>query len=231
MKPKKVIIIFGQPGAGKSIQAEFLSEKFGFYHIETSEILEKKFKEKQEKNFITIKGKKYYLNKQEILFKSGKLTDPIVVAYLIKEKIKELFNQGKSLVFSGSPRTIYEAETLIPYLKKLYGKENIKIILLEITPDETVWRNTHRRICELMGHLILFNKETKKLKKCPLDGSKLLKRPDLDKPATIRVRLKEYNKKTFPIIDYFEKQGLKVEKLNGSLPPAEVFKNILKVLD
>ena len=37
---KKVIIIFGAPGAGKGTQAELLSEKLGFYHLESSKVIE-----------------------------------------------------------------------------------------------------------------------------------------------------------------------------------------------
>ena len=78
-----------------------------------------------------------------------------------------------------------------------------------------------------MRHPILYSKETEKLKRCPLDGSKLLKRKGLDDPEVIKVRLKEYQERTFPLIEYFEKEGLEVQKINGSPPPADVFKNIL----
>jgi len=56
-----------------------------------------------------------------------------------------------------------------------------------------------------MRHSILFNDETKDLTICPLDGSKLVKREGLDDPKTIKVRLKEYAERTYPIFDYFEK--------------------------
>jgi len=150
---------------------------------------------------------------------------------LVKEEIKKLFREGKNLVLAGSPRTLYEGEKLIPLLKKLYGLKNIKVVLLEISAKETIFRNTHRRICELMRHPILYSKETKNLKHCPLDGSKLLKRKGLDDPETIKVRLKEYKERTLPLIDFFKKQKLKVIKISGSPPPAVVFKNILKSLN
>jgi adenylate kinase family enzyme len=68
------------------------------------------------------------------------------------------------------------------------------------------------------------------LKRCPLDGSRLIKRGKLDKPETIKVRLKEYEERTFPVIEYLKERKIKVEKVNGSPPPAIVFENILKKL-
>jgi adenylate kinase family enzyme len=129
---------------------------------------------------------------------------------------------------SGSPRTLYEAKEVTPLLKKLYGPKNIKIVLLSVSAKESIFRNSHRRICELMRHPILYSKETAQLKKCPLDGSKLIKRKGLDDPAIIKVRLKEYRERTWPLIGYFKKEGLSVKKINGSPPPAIVFKSILK---
>jgi len=141
-----------------------------------------------------------------------------------------LAKENQNLVLAGSPRSLDEGKRIIPLLKKLYGLKNIKIILLEISPEETIFRNSHRRICQLMRHPILYSAQTLKLKRCPLDGSKLVKRGSLDKPETIKIRLKEYKERTFPLIDYFKKEGLKVTKINGSPPPAIVFKNILKAI-
>jgi adenylate kinase family enzyme len=44
------------------------------------------------------------------------------------------------------------------------------------------------------------------------------------------VRLKEYKERTFPVIEYLKKRKIKVEKINGSPPPAIVFEEILKKL-
>jgi len=220
----------GPPGAGKGTQAELLAEKLNLYYFETSKILEEKFSQAKNEVF-EIEGKKYSLKEEKKLWLEGKLCSPPFVTFLVLEKIKQLFKEGKNLVLSGSPRTLYEGERLIPLLKKLYGVKNIKVILLKISPKETLKRNSQRRICELMRHPILATKkEFLKLKYCPLDGSKLLKRKGLDDPETIKTRIKEYKERTLPLIDYFKKEGLKVIEISGSPPPATVFKNILKAL-
>ena len=229
-KNSRVIIVLGAPGSGKGTQAELLSEKLNYYYFETSKILEDKFENAKRGEFIKVEGKVYKIDKEKKFWKTGILCSPPFVSYLVKQKIKELNKDGKSLILSGSPRTIYEGKQIIPLLKKLYGKKNIKVVLLEINAKETLFRNSHRRICKLMRHPIMYSKETKDLTKCPLDGSKLIKRKGLDDPESIKVRLKEYRKRTLPLIDYLREKGLAVKKVNGSPPPGPVFKNVLKAI-
>ena len=53
---KQVIILFGQPGAGKGTQAEILSDKTGYYHFESSKVIEACFEnENPEKVFSSIR--------------------------------------------------------------------------------------------------------------------------------------------------------------------------------
>ena len=227
---KQVIIIFGPPGAGKGTQAGLLAERLGFYYFETSKILERAFSPDNKEKELEIDGKIYTMEEERKKWKSGELNSPPFVTQLVQKNIKNLFEQGESIILAGSPRTIYEAERVTPVLEKLYGKENIKVILLEIKPEETIFRNSHRKICELMRHSILFNKETENLTTCPLDGSRLVKRKDLDAPETIKVRIKEYTERTLPMIEYFKKNNIKVKKINGEQTVSDVFKDILEAV-
>ena len=231
---KQVIILFGPPGAGKGTQSELLSEKMGLYLFETSKILERKFKETQRPSFnekeryVTVGAEKFDVLEEFEIWKKGELCSPPYVTQLVIGEIKNLFNADKSLVLAGSPRTVYEVERVIPTLEKLYGKENVKIVLIEISSEQTIFRNSHRKICELIRHPILFNKETENLTLCPLDGSKLVKRKDLDDPETIKVRIKEYSERTFPMVDWFNRNDFKVNKINGEQSVADVFKDVLQ---
>jgi len=232
MKPSKkpnVVIIMGPPGSGKGTQAELLAERLNIFHLETSKIIEANLKDIKKSDFVIIKGKKYFLIKERKTRETGGLMSPPLINFWIKNKVKELKKEGKGIIFSGSPRTLYEGKELAPFLKKIYGAKNIKIIFLELSAKESIWRNSHRKTCELMRHPILFTKETKKLTKCPFDGSKLLFRKD-DSPEVIKVRLKEYRERTFPLIALFKKQGLKVKRVNGEQPVVDVFEDILRAL-
>ena len=227
---KKVIILFGPPGAGKGTQAELLSEKLSLYYFETSKILEKEFNNPSQE-VVEIDNEKFKASNEKQLWLEGKLCSPPFVSYLVKENIKKLASEGENLILAGSPRTVYEGEKVIPLLKELYGEENIRVILIEIGPEETIFRNSHRRICELMRHPILYSEETKNLSICPLDGSKLVRREGLDDPETIKIRLKEYTDRTYPVIEIFKEQGIKVKKVNGEQSVADVFKEILSAIE
>ena len=227
---KQVIIIFGAPGAGKGTQAGLLSENLGYYHLESSKVLEYCFKNEDLNKVFSIDGKDYSVGEEIENWKTGVLTSPPFITVLMMEQIKKLAGQGESFIMSGSPRTIYEVEKEMPVLEKLYGKENIKIILIGITAETTIFRNSHRKICELMRHSILFNRETENLTICPIDGSNLVKRKDLDDPETIKVRIKEYNGRTLPMVEYFEKNIFQVRKINGEQFVADVHKDILKAI-
>lgn len=226
---KQVVIILAPPGSGKGTQSTLLSDKLGLHYFETSKILEQAFAN-QAQEFIEAEGKKYYKKDEEKLWQEGILCSPPFVTVLVQEKIKKLFKAGEGIIFAGSPRTLYEGERIIPLLKELYSQENIKAVLIKLSAKESIFRNSHRRICELMRHPILYTKETAELDKCPLDGSKLVKRKGLDDPETIKVRLKEFKDRTFPLVDFFKKQGLEIKEVNGEQPVADVFNDILKAL-
>jgi len=225
-----VVILMGSPGAGKGTQGTLLSERLNLYYFETSSILEQSFNSAKKTDYVVIKGKKYFFSKEKELWLGGALCDPPFVSYLVKEKIKELFKMGKNLLLSGSPRTIGEAAEIMPLIEKSYGKKNVKIILLDISAKDSIFRNSHRRICQLMRHPILYSEETKNLKRCPLDGSKLVSRKGLDNPETIKVRLKEYKERTLPLIDYLKKRHLSIKKINGRGTVSQVFERALRAL-
>lgn len=226
----KIIILLGPPGSGKGTQANLLAEKLGFYHFETSKIIEHKIKISKKDEFIEADGKKYFLKDEKKKWEEGELCSPPFVVSLLKEKISLLAKEDEEIVFSGSPRTLYEVEKMAPFLEKLYGKKDIKIINISISAEQSIWRNSHRRICELMRHSILWTEQNKNLIYCPLDGSKLIKRK-LDDAETIKTRLGEYKNRTFPVIEFLKKENFSIVKINGEQSVADVFGEILSKLN
>jgi adenylate kinase len=233
MKPfnqKQIIILIGPPGAGKGTQAELLADKISLYYLETSKIIEANIMEAKEGDYEEVGGKKYFMVEERNRWKSGKLNTPEVVTFWLNEKIRELSKEGKGIIMAGSPRTLYEAENEAPVLKKEYGLKNIKVVLINLSAEQSIFRNSHRRLCQLMRHPILYIKETKNLTICPLDGSKFVRREGLDDPETITVRLKEYENRTLPLVDYLKKESFDVKEVNGEQSVADVFKDILKAI-
>lgn len=227
---KKVIIIIGPPGSGKGTQAELLAEKLGLFYFETSKVIEANIKLAKEEEEIVIDGQGFSLAREKELFNQGMLNTPAVVAFWVRREIEKLVEQNKSLILAGSPRTLYEGKELIPLFKTLYGLENIKVILIKLSSQESIWRNTRRKICSLCRHPVPSTEATKNLTQCPKCGGELVSRGDLDKEATIKVRLKEYEERTKPLPEYFKEEGLKTKEVEGEQSIEEVHQDILKVI-
>lgn len=216
---KQLVIFIAPPGASKGTQADLLAKKFGFYHLETSKIIEEKFKNADPQDQKIQEEKKRWL--------AGELTDPRLVVDWFAEKISSLVGESKSLVLSGSLRTLYETKELLPILNELVGKDSIKIFYITLSEEESVKRNTGRRICEKNRHPIPNFPEYQNLTVCPQDGSPLITR-GLDKPEIIRERFRVYKAETEPVLDYLRQQGYKVIEINGEQPIEKVFEDILK---
>jgi adenylate kinase len=226
---QKVIILFGPPGAGKGTQSELLASKFYFYNLDTGRVLEEKFKNVKPGERIEIDGKMYPVADELEKQHKGVLCSVEFTAFLMNKRIAEIHGLGKSLILSGSPRSLPEARMEIPVLEKIYGKENINIFFLDLPAEQTIFRNSNRRVCELMRHSILYIPENASLKRCPLDGSRLMHRND-DNVETIKVRLAEYEQTTAPLEDFYTKEKFCVKKINADQYVEDVFSEILVAL-
>src|SRR3989344_1350295 len=212
---KQVVIFIAPPGAGKGTQAELIAKRFGFKHIETSKLGEAKINDPElvKKDPEVAEAKRKY--------DSGELFPPPWTVKLIMEKIRELAAAGSGVVFSGSPRTLYEAKNEMPELEKLYGRENIKIFNITLSEKESIKRNSSRRICQLNRHPIPGFPHYQDLTTCPEDGSPIIIRT-LDKPETIKERYRVYMAETKPVLDYLKLSDFNVITINGEQPIGRV---------
>lgn len=221
---KKVIIIYGPPGSGKGTQALKIAESLGLEHFDTGSVIEKKVLDPKAQNDPIIQ-------RERKNFESGNLCTPKWVAEkIVNGEVRKLKKQGKGVVFSGSPRTLPEVKELIPILENLYGKENIHILRLNVSPETSIFRNSHRRVCDDCSFAMVYTPENEKLNQCPRCGGKLVKRI-LDKPETIKKRLKEFKERTDPIYEYLWERDYQIIDIDGNNASVEeVAQNILKVL-
>ena len=225
-KSLRAVLLFGPPGSGKGTQADLVATRLGFFHVDSSKTLEEWFRNVDDEEAIEVDGQKSYALDERKLWEGGILMSPPVVAHIMQEKIRQVHSGGKNIVTSGSLRTLYEAAHLYPILEELYGKENIMAFFLKLDANQSIYRNSHRRICELVRHSILWNEETEKLLHCPLDGSTLVKRANLDDEETIKIRLKEYEERTEPVFAYLEGNGISIKEIDGNRSAAPVFHDI-----
>lgn len=221
---KKAIIIYGPPGSGKGTQANLLASNLGFVHFDTGRYLEKIVHDPA-----NVKNK--IIQRERKNFDTGILMTPSWVLEIVTENTKKLAAVNSDIVFSGSPRTMFEAFgdskhiSLIKTLEKLYGKKNIKIIYIDVSAKTSIFRNSHRTVCPVCDASVLYKKGAM-APHCPICASPVKKRT-LDKPEIIKVRLKEYKQRTFPILRGLKKLGYKINFIKGEQPPYKVFKNIL----
>lgn len=226
MGNKEAVIFIGPPGAGKGTQAILLEEELGFYHLETAQLIEQKFTTSKPED-----SDYEEIERERILFDKGILLTPKFIARLLIEQIRKLSKENASVVFSGSPRTVFEAEHVIPVLIEEYGLENVYIIHIPVSEETSIKRNSHRRICEKSRHPIPYTIETKDLKFCPEDGSSLITRGVLDSPETIKIRLKEYKERTAPVLDLVkDKFSLKIHRVDGEKPIGDRFEEIKYII-
>ncbi len=222
----RAVIIYGPPGAGKGTQAELLSKRFGWVNFDTGHYLETLlYSPGWKKNPI--------LKRERQLFDSGKLNTPSWVLKIVSEATKKIGKAGLDIIFSGSPRTLFEAfgdkrqKGLLALLNKIYGKKNIFIFYLDIKPQTSIRRNSSRLICSVCGMPIMGKAD---LKQCAFCGGKVKKR-SLDDPEVIKVRLKQFKERTLPILSAARKAGYKVYQINGEPAPLTVHRSILKKLN
>ncbi len=217
---KWTVFLIGPPGSGKGTQADLLAEKFGLVHVQTSKLGEAKINDaelvKRDPEVAEVKR----------LYDQGELFPPPWTVKIVLEKVKELADKGRGIIFSGSPRTIYEIEQELPYFENLYGKENVKVVSLKIDERESINRNIHRRICKANNHPIPNFDQFKNIKFCPHDGSEIITR-SLDTPDTIKTRNEVYKRRTEPVLDFLKKKGYKIIEINGTQPIQKVFADML----
>ncbi len=230
MKNHKLVIIIGPPGSGKGAQALLLADKKKMNRLEASKLLEKKFLKSTGEDLVKFGEEEFSMKEQERRWREGLLCEDGFVAHVIMEKIAKVEDDFGSILLDGYPRTVGQAELALPFLFTHYKKEDILVIYLGVEEEESLRRNTSRRVCSLMRHSIIDLPETKALTVCPIDGSSLEKRT-MDNPETIKVRLKKFTDKTLPAINFLEKEGVKVVKIDGMGSISDVFFRVLKEVE
>jgi adenylate kinase len=211
------LILLGPPGAGKGTQAQRMVDRYHIPQVSTGDILRAAVKENTP---LGMKAKAFMDNGQLV-------TDEIVIR-IIEERLQAK-DCDPGFILDGFPRTIPQAEALQPILTKI-GKKIDHVINIEVDPEELVRRLTGRRTCKHCGAMFhLLFQPPKKKGICDRCGGALYQRED-DKEETIRTRLKEYEKQTAPLIQYYqEKKTLRT--IQGVGGPDQIFNQIAHLLD
>jgi len=211
------LILLGPPGAGKGTQAQMIVERYRLPQISTGDILRAALKEG------TPLGKK-----AKTFMDRGELVPDEVVIGIIDERLRAS-DCHSGFILDGFPRTIAQAEALQPILTKI-GKSIDHVINIEVDSEELVRRLTGRRTCKNCGgmfHLLFHPPKQEGI--CDRCGGTLYQRAD-DNEETIRTRLKEYQKQTAPLIEFYQLRNM-LRSIQGVGSQDQIFKGIVGLLD
>ncbi len=218
-RKKIVIILIAPPGGGKTTQAELLKETYGLNHILSSEEIKKALND-------PLKQDDPIIQREKQLFVSGVLNTPEWVTGLIVFASQKVAKNGQGIVFSGSPRTIVEANTEVPKFIEWYGKENTFAFYITVSFEEGVRRIKERRLCEKCGVPVL----DESLTACPKCGGAIIKGRALDEPEKLKIRFDEFNNRTAPVLEYLKQFGVLYE-INGERSIELIFEDMKKIVD
>ena len=211
------LILLGPPGAGKGTQAQLMVDRYHIPQISTGDILRAAVKDKAP---LGVKAKGF--------MDQGKLVPDELVIGIIEERLKAA-DCHPGFILDGFPRTIAQAEALQPILSKM-GRSIDHVVNIEVEDEELVRRLTGRRTCKNCGAMfhIVFH-VPKRQGICDRCGGTLYQRED-DKEETIRTRLKEYQKQTAPLIQYYQ-QKKTLRSIQGVGGQEQIFEQIVRLLD
>jgi adenylate kinase len=203
------IVLLGPPGAGKGTQAGVLSHKYGIPHISTGNILRAAVKD----------GVGFGL-KAKAFIEKGELVPDEIVTGLVADRLKMPDVKG-GFILDGFPRTLKQASDLDTALEA--GGMTLDLVLYFDTSEKVaVERLSGRRVCRVCGYNYhMKNIPPKKDGVCDRCGGGLFQRPD-DNEATVRNRLKVYERLTEPLVAYYSRKGI-LKKVSGDLDVQELF--------
>jgi adenylate kinase len=193
------IVLLGAPGSGKGTQAQRLMERARVPQISSGDLL----------RAAVARGTELGKQAKEAM-DSGGLVDDSLVLGMIRERLGEA-DARRGFILDGFPRTLAQAHALERMLASL-GKPLDAVVQLEVESAELVRRISGRRSCADCGRVfnVLTAPPTGKARQvCPKTGAphRLIQRPD-DNEATVTERLRVYDEKTRPLIDFYRARDL-----------------------
>lgn len=192
MKNKiKVLILFGDPGAGKGTQAEILAQKLGYARISTGDLIRAEMKKD---SVLARKMKPFY--------DTGNPAPNKIVNHLVENRVKKLLKNKdlKGIIFDTFPFDDEQSE----FLDEISLKYNLSkpiIFWIDVPDTEILKRLSDRLICPKCHKIYIASEVYNNI--CEKCGTKLEKRVD-DSKELIKKRIAVYKKAEIEHRNYYK---------------------------
>jgi adenylate kinase len=214
------IVLLGAPGSGKGTQSQRLVQEHGIPQISTGDLL----------RAAVAKGTPLGVRAKEAM-DQGRLVEDEIVLGMIRERLAEP-DVANGFILDGFPRNLMQADALDSLLSEL-GQPLDAVVQMDVENGELMRRISGRRTCADCGRVFnLFSTPAEQIEteKCPKTGEphKLFQRPD-DTEETVANRLKVYEEKTKPLIEFYRKKGV-LQSINAEGDVDEISERLEKAL-
>ncbi len=222
---KAAILLMGLPGAGKGTQAFRIMERFpNFVHFDTGGEIYRRITDPSYENDPVVQ-------EQNELYFAGKLNDPKWVSELVGERISFYSEAEKGIIFSGSPRTLFESKQIAPILFKSYGRDRVLVLVLGIAQETALSRSLNRLVCTNKTCRYPTTKDMAG-KPCPTCSQVLPEGEQAEeawKTEQIETRFNEYQERTVPALEYLLSFEI-AEMIDGELSQEEVSARVFEAV-
>jgi len=222
--PRKIMMLFGAPGAGKGTQGPGIVDELGIPQLSTGDMLRE----------AVAAGTDVGKRAKEVMASGGLVSDEIVIG-IITDRIKEP-DCRTGFILDGFPRTQRQAEALDAMLAK-NGEAVSLVMAFDVNHSVLEERICGRWIDKASGrsyHVkfappksMKLGPDGKPLKESMKDdqtGAQLIQRPD-DTAEALKKRLDSYNKETVPILSHYAPKGI-VKRVDGGQPMKSVWAQV-----
>lgn len=193
-----IFILLGPPGSGKGTIAKKMVNYWEIPQISTGDILRTNVKKSTE---LGLKAKAF--------MDAGDLVPDDLILEMVKDRLSEDDCQKKGFVLDGFPRTIAQAEGLDKLLLSL-NKKLTAALQIDVPFEEIKKRISGRRTCfneKCQAIYNIFFNPPEKEGLCDKCGNQVIQRSD-ETEEVVKNRLKVYDEKTAPLIEYYSMKGI-----------------------
>jgi adenylate kinase len=209
-------VLLGAPGSGKGTQAEMITRHFGIPVTSPGAIL------RREKDLGTPLG----LKTAETTQHGGLVSDKIIVG-LIEDWLR--LHGGYGFVFDGFPRTLPQARSLQIILERLHTSLDLAI-WLDVSEETVRDRIASRLQCQGCGFTTsVTSAKFAERPVCPYCDGPLVRRND-DDISVLQHRLAEFNAKTQPLAEFYQKTT-SLRRIDGNRDRDAVFADISRLIE